>query len=236
MRLLTLLAAAAIALAVPAYADNWKKVGSVTFQDPFLEQTIAIGADAGQIRALRFDVKGNDVEIASVRIYYHSGSSEEIRVRSVFKAGTSSRRIDLPGELRKVKQITVLYRARGQATFDVVADIKDVPEWIELGCKTVGFFADRDVITVNRGDGPFTSIRLRVARLPVEFLGLKVVFGNGSTQAFNVRVTVPAGVTTNAINLTGEKRNIRRIELLYRSVPTQNKTAVVCADGYRVPN
>ncbi len=221
--------------AVPAYADNWKKVGSVTFLDPFLEQVIAIPADSGHLRAVRFDVKGNDVEVSSIKILYGNGKSQEIKVRDVFKAGTSSRRIDLPGEVILVKQITVVYRAKGQATFDIVGDVKAVPQWVELGCKTVGFFVDRDVITSNAGDKTFTAIRLRVAKLPVEFRELTVVFGNGKKQSYQVRVKVPAGVTTNAIDLKGDTRGISRVEMVYRSQPTQNKTAVVCVDGYSKP-
>lgn len=237
MRLFTIFVAALIGLALPgAAADNWKKVGSVTFHDPFIEQVIAIPAASGHLRALRFDVKGSDVEVSSIRVLYGNGKSQEIKVRAVFKAGTSSRRIDLPGEVILVKQITVVYRAHGQATFDVVGDVKQVPQWVQLGCKSVGFFVDRDVITANAGDATFTAIRLRVANLPVEFRELTVVFGNGQKQSYQVRVNVPAGVTTNAIDLKGATRGIRRIEMLYRSVPTQSKTAVVCVDGYSKPD
>ena len=235
MRLIIALFAAVLALAAPAFADNWKKVGSVTFLDPFLEQVIPIDEASGHLRAVRFVVKGADVEIASVRILYASGRSEDIRVKSVFRAGTTSRNIDLPGEVRQVKSITVVYRAHGQATFDIIGDVKEVPQWVQLGCKSVGFFADRDVIQANGGDRNFTAIRLRVASLPVEFYELTLVYGNGKKQTYKVRVKVPAGTTTIGIDLIGEKRAISRIELIYRSEPKQNKTATVCVDGYRLP-
>ena len=235
MKLIISLFAAVLALAAPASADNWKKVGSVTFLDPFLEQVIPIDEASSHLRALRFEVKGADVEIASIRILYASGRSEDVRVKAVFRAGTTSRNIDLPGEIRQVKSITVVYRAHGQATFDIIGDVKDVPQWVQLGCKSVGFFADRDVIQANGGDKSFTAIRIRVATLPVEFYELSLVYGNGQKKSYRVRVRVPAGTTTNSIDLAGAKRAINRIELVYRSEPTQKKTATVCVDGYRIP-
>ncbi len=235
MKLIAFVFATIVAFMAPALADNWKKVGSVTFVDPFLEQVIPIDEASSNLRAVRFDVKGADVEISSIRIRYAKGKSEEIRVRAVFRAGTTSRRIDLPGEVRQVSSITVVYRARGQATFDVIGDVKEVPQWVELGCKSVGFFTDRDVIPANGGDKNFTAIRIRVANLPVEFYELTLVYGNGKKQTYRVRVRVPAGTTTNGIDLSGEKRAISRIELVYRSEPTQKKTATVCVDGYRIP-
>ena len=103
--------------------------------------------------------------------------------------------------------------------------------WQQLGCRSVAFHVDRDVIPVGPRTGVYRAIRLRVMGAPIEMLDLKVVYGNGMVDDLPVRALIPAGGETRAIDLRGGGRFIRRIDLVYRSIPTFRGRATVCAEG-----
>jgi hypothetical protein len=65
----------------------------------------------------------------------------------------------------------------------------------------------------------------------VEFLDVRVVYGNGDPDSIPVRRVVKAGDDTGPLDLKGRDRFIERIELVYRSRPNLRGTATVCADG-----
>lgn len=100
-----------------------------------------------------------------------------------------------------------------------------------LGCKSVGFLTDRDVIAVGRQDGRFSAIKLEVKGNAIEMLDLKVVYGNGNPDDLQVRSNIAAGGETRWIDLKGGKRIIRQIEMLYKSKPSFKGQATVCAFG-----
>lgn len=99
--------------------------------------------------------------------------------------------------------------------------------WELLGSQKVGFIADKDVIQVGRKDGDFSKIKLRVKGNEVEFLDVKVIYGNGQPDDIKIRNKIRAGGETRAIDLKGGDRFIRRIELVYRSKPSFKGQATV---------
>jgi hypothetical protein len=103
--------------------------------------------------------------------------------------------------------------------------------WVELGCREVNWGLDRDVIRVERGDGPFTAIRLRAFGNDVRMLDLKVVYGNGAADDLPVRAVIRAGGQSGAIDLRGARRAIQRIEMVYAKRPGFGGRARVCAEG-----
>jgi len=100
-------------------------------------------------------------------------------------------------------------------------------DWELLGRASVGFLTDRDVIHVGRDDGDFSKIQLRVRNNAVHFDDLKVVYGNGRVDDIPIRSEIRAGGETRVIDLKGDDRFIRRVELLYRSRPSFRGQAVV---------
>ena len=91
-------------------------------------------------------------------------------------------------------------------------------DWVELGCQTVSFRADRDVLRVGRRDGRFSAIRLHARGGDVEMLDLKVVYSNGQPDDIQVRRILRRGERTNALDLRGGERSIDRVEMVYRAV------------------
>lgn len=100
-----------------------------------------------------------------------------------------------------------------------------------LGCRKVGFLTDRDVIEVGKQDGRYSAIKLEVKENEIEVLDLKVIYGNGNPDDLAVRSMIRAGGETRWIDLRGGKRFIKQINVVYRSKPSFQGQATVCAFG-----
>jgi hypothetical protein len=103
--------------------------------------------------------------------------------------------------------------------------------WEQLGCQKVGFLVDKDVIKVGRGEGKFRSIRLLVSGNKVHMMDLKVIYANGQPDDIPVREEIRAGGQTKPLDLKGDRRAIRQIEMVYRSQPNFRGEATVCVEG-----
>lgn len=104
-------------------------------------------------------------------------------------------------------------------------------DWERLGCRDVGFAVDRDAITVGQSEGRYKRIKLRVKQAPIEFYEVRVVFGSGSHLDIPIRQVVEAGSESRPLDLPGDARVIRQVDLLYRSIPTFKGAAEVCVFG-----
>lgn len=103
--------------------------------------------------------------------------------------------------------------------------------WEQLGCQKVGFLVDRDVIRVGRSEGKFRAIRLRVTGNKIYVTDLKVVYANGQPDDIPVRDEIRAGGQTRPLDLRGERRAIRQVEMVYRSQLNFKGQATVCVEG-----
>jgi hypothetical protein len=103
--------------------------------------------------------------------------------------------------------------------------------WERLGCQKVGFITDKDVIRVGRGEGRFKSIRLQVSGNKVYMDDLKVIYANGEPDDIPVRSEIRAGGQTRPLDLRGERRAIKEIEMKYHSQPNFKGQATVCVDA-----
>jgi hypothetical protein len=86
--------------------------------------------------------------------------------------------------------------------------------WQLLGEAHVDGRVDHDNISVGYR-GSFRSIQLRVENGPIEFDRVVVHYENGSSEVLQVRQVIPAGGHTRDIDLRGDRRNIRSVELWY---------------------
>jgi hypothetical protein len=86
--------------------------------------------------------------------------------------------------------------------------------WQYLGQAHVDGRADHDNITVDYR-GNFRSIQLRVENGPIAFDRVVVHYENGMSEVLRIRQRIPAGGSTRDIDLRGNRRNIRSVELWY---------------------
>ncbi|WP_088348417.1 MULTISPECIES: DUF2541 family protein [Rhodomicrobium] len=103
--------------------------------------------------------------------------------------------------------------------------------WDELGCQSVGFLGDRDVIKIGRREGRFKAIKLNVSGNAVHIMDLKVVYANGAPDDIQVRSEIREGGETRPLDLRGRERAIDRVELVYRAKPNFHGKARVCVSG-----
>lgn len=90
-----------------------------------------------------------------------------------------------------LRAVEVVYIPQGQVTLVLRANAgggggggepPPVATWNELGCKSVGFLVDRDVVNVNSEDF-YRALRLRSSGLDIEMLDMNVRFANGQRDS-----------------------------------------------------
>lgn len=86
--------------------------------------------------------------------------------------------------------------------------------WERLGQAHVDGRHDHDNISVN-ARGAFRAIQLRVQGGAIEFQRVVVHFENGADTDVQIRDRIRAGDSTRAIDLPGDQRRIRSVELWY---------------------
>jgi len=231
--------------------DVWVELGCQSVGFRVDRDAIRVGRQEGRFRAIRLRASGAPVHLLDLRVVYANGEPDDLQVRSELVPGRPTRPLDLRGWQRSISHIELIYRARptfaGRARvcaegLQAVAEgpgpgagpgpIGPGPgRWVLLGCKSVTFRVDRDVIPVGRQEGRFRAIRLRASGGDVHMLDLKVIYANGAPDDIPVRSVIRSGSQTGPLDLRGRERSIDRIELLYQSRPSFRGQARVCAEG-----
>jgi hypothetical protein len=230
-----LLAAGTAGVSV-AQTPEWEALGSRRVRFVGERDAIEVGEREGLFNAIRIDVESGDLEMYDIRVVFADGSDFSPNSRIVFRQGSRSRVIDLPGTARAIRRVSFAYRSRvrrGQATVQVFArraqlagpKIPDLAPgaarvlegWRQLGSRTVAFRTDRDVITVT-GDRQARQLQIVVEGGDLEMQNIQITFANGEAHSPLTRLTFQEGARSRVIDLPGEQRVIRRIEFRYRSL------------------
>jgi hypothetical protein len=101
--------------------DRWTQLGcrDVSFIGKDRD-SIRVGRRDGRFKAIRLAARGNDVEMLDLKVIYANGQPDDIAVRSIIRAGSETRALDLRGRDRAIDRIDMVYRSRpnfrGQAT------------------------------------------------------------------------------------------------------------------------
>jgi hypothetical protein len=221
--------------------DGWELLGQQSVGFGVDRDTIRVGRREGRFEKIALEVADSDVEIMDLKVFFRRGPPQDVRVREFIRAGGHTRPLDLQGGDRVIERIDLVYRTRGPGRGRATVAVYGLPggrggppqraQWEELGCQKVGFGADRDTIRVGRKEGRFSAIRLRVERSDVLLLSLKVIYEHGAPDDFDVKNHIRAGEETRPLDLRGERRAIRQIDLVYSSIPSFKGAATLCADG-----
>jgi hypothetical protein len=102
----------------------------------------------------------------------------------------------------------------------------DSKGWVKLGERVVNGRVDRDRIEVGRHDGKFTKLTLYVENSDLELLDFEITFGNKEKFHPEVRHFFKEGSRTRVIDLPGDERVIKSIELRYRNLPGGGRARV----------
>jgi hypothetical protein len=233
-------AAALTATPFASAQEGMRPVGQLIYTpEPVEMQTgvIPLRGEDRMIRTMRIEARGGVVDIQSVRLIYRSGESDRFRIRERLRPGqmTGIIRKQNPGPLREVE---VSYIPQGQVTLILRAGAGPVVEppppppvtWNELGCKSVGFLIDRDVVNVDSSEF-YRALRLRSTGFDIEMLELGVRFANGQKDTYRVNAVIRSGERSTPIDLRGERRRIVAIEFIYRSLGLSTRKTKLCVDG-----
>jgi hypothetical protein len=106
------------------------------------------------------------------------------------------------------------------------ADRWDSTGWVKLGAREVNGRVDHDTIEVGRYEGKFTKLTLYVEKSDLELLDFEVTFGNGERWHPEVRHVFKEGARTRVIDLPGDDRVIKNINLKYKNLPGGGRAAV----------
>ena len=103
--------------------------------------------------------------------------------------------------------------------------------WEVIGEKTVDLDADHDEIIVTAFEGTFKAIKFKVLKAPIHVKNFRIFFGNETTENFEINRDFPIGFESDAIDLPGNERIIKKININYRSLNVGRGKAVVVVLG-----
>jgi hypothetical protein len=99
-------------------------------------------------------------------------------------------------------------------------------DWELLGTREVDFQIDHDVIQVGRIQGTFRELRFVVRGGAIEMYEVRVILGDGDSFRPGTRFVFDEG-EGRSFELPGERRVVRRVEFVYRSLRAGGRRAVV---------
>lgn len=216
---------------------GWNRIGEIIVKPRVEREIIRVNPREDAFRRLGVRAFDGDVEIIELNIRYGNKEVERVRVGKVVRAGTGLPPIEMPGRVRRLREIEVVYRPFGPARIELVGREggfgpgPGAGNWQELGCAKVGFLEGKDVIRVGRKEGAFRAIKLSVRGNKLRLERLRVVYANGQAEDLAVRTVIPEGAETRPIDLSGRHRGIDYIELRYIPQISFGGRATVCALG-----
>jgi hypothetical protein len=225
----------AAAAAVPAHAHipdftptRWVELGEQIVSTPDRDVLI-LGTNEGRYEAIKFQVFGNRVAIAQVKVVFGNGQSQYLDVREHVQPGETTPAYDLDKQHRIINRIEFLYQAEnrwgGDAVIKVLGkkdtgggdiDWGDSGGWRILGRRDVNNVTDHDSITLGNDVGRFRALRFQVANAPVHIFDVRVTFANGQMQTLAVDENIATN-SSRTYDLSGYDRVISRIDLVYKT-------------------
>ncbi len=231
-------------------STGWTMLGERTVNGRTDRDRIPVGRNSGRYSKLTIVVLDSDLELVDFGVNFGRGRAWHPPLKHYFREGQRTHAIDLPGDDRRIKNISIRYRnlrGGGRARVQVWGfKTTDNPRpgyrpdpaprpfswdhrgWRMIGEKTVNGRIDRDRVHVTFDEGKFKRLMLVVLDSDLELLGLEVQFRRGrSWSAPGVRQVFRENTRTRAIDLPGFRgRRIRDIDLVYRNLPGGGRARV----------
>ena len=182
-------------------------------------------------------VSESDLSMQDMKVTFGNNQVFDPKLRHVFKNGSRSRAIDLPGHRRNIKNIKFAYGnlpGSGRAKVAVYgmnrAPKPTAPKWkpagwTKLGERWVNGRRDRDVFKLSNR-GAYTHLTLVVSESDLRMFDMQIVFGNGQKHSPNLKHVFKNGARSRAINLPGHARNIKTVSFKYGNLPGTGRAKV----------
>ncbi len=234
-------------------STGWTLLGTQTVDGRTDRDIITVNKRA-RFDKLTLVVEDSDLELLDMNIEFANGERWSPKLAYHFRENQRSRQIDLPGDDRHIARIELLYRntpGGGRARVEVYAkDVRnvagytpppprpvepplpppppawDASGWTLLGSQTVEGKKDKDSYVVGRKAGKFDRLTIVVKDSDLEMLDFVVVFENGQKFEPKVKHTFREGERTRSIDLPGNDRYIKQINVKYANLPGGGKARV----------
>jgi hypothetical protein len=116
---------ALVALAAMSFTTMgpWELLGARKVNYAVDQDEIVVTRAEGVFSAIQLKVKRGPVNMHKLVIHYGNGEKEEIELRENFRAGSTSRVIDLPGNKRIIKRVSFLYDTKNLSNRKAVVEL-----------------------------------------------------------------------------------------------------------------
>lgn len=105
-------------------------------------------------------------------------------------------------------------------------EVPPLAGWKKLGERTVHGQMDHDAIEVGGDEGRFRRVRFVVEGSALEMHNIVITFGDGSRFSPDTRLVFDRASMSREIDLPGDLRVIRRIDLRYSNLPGGGRARV----------
>ena len=93
------------------HVGRWEQLGCQQVGMAVDRDVIRVGRRDGRFRAIRLDVRGNDIYLEDLTVMYGNGERDQVPVRALIRQGTQTAPLDLRGNERAIERIEMIYRA-----------------------------------------------------------------------------------------------------------------------------
>ncbi len=88
---------------------RWLMLGTANVDGAVDHDNIQVGRSQGPLRALQLRVRGSAISFQRVIAHFENGQDQELQLRSVIRAGQSTRPLDLAGNRRNLRSVEFWY-------------------------------------------------------------------------------------------------------------------------------
>ena len=217
-------------------ANGWSKIGEKWVRGR-RDKDIIRGRGKGAFTHITVVVTESDLRMFDMIVTFGNGEKFSPNLKHIFKNGSRSQVINLPGYQRNIKNVAFKYGnlpGRGRAKVAVYGKnngAKPAPPkwqprgWTKISEKWVNGRRDRDIISV-RGKGAFTHLTVVVSDSDLRMFDMEVKFGNNEKFNPNLQHIFKNGARSRSINLPGHQRNIKTIAFKYGNLPGTGRAKV----------
>lgn len=133
--------------------------------------------------------------------------------------------------MKKILSISLMIAVFISFSFTESFQDKQNGDWVVLGKRVVNMKADHDEIPVTIVKGTFKKIKFKVLHAPIYVNNFRVIYGNGTSENFVIKRKFQAGHESRVIDLIGNNRIIKKININYKTVPKGKGKAEVVVFG-----
>ena len=218
--------------------DQWVLLGEQSVGFNVDRDTINVGREEGAFKQIRIESRANDIFLYTIRVVFGNGTDQRVQVNALVPAGGRSAPIDLTGERRAIRTITLDYKARpgflGRTVVSVygnqVADggqqagtppyggKPDEPRGQSqvLDQQTYDRRTDRIEFRIPRRDLRLSQLSLRAIDDNVSLESLEIRYNSGPSQFVNIYDRLAAGEETEPIKIQSDRRFVTGVTVIKR--------------------